>query len=93
MLAQDAIRDLPGVVPIWALDVHMPRPDGREQFGFIRMVPATATCTPTVCRRCHPRGGRVEEVAIPAQRGTGGWWAGARLAHRFVNEGESGPRR
>jgi deferrochelatase/peroxidase EfeB len=33
MLAQDAIRDLPGVAPIWALDVHMP-PDGREQFGF-----------------------------------------------------------
>ena len=33
MLAQDAIRDLPGVAPIWALDVHIP-PDGREQFGF-----------------------------------------------------------
>ena len=33
MLTQDAIRDLPGVAPIWALDVHMP-PDGREQFGF-----------------------------------------------------------
>ena len=32
-LAQDAIRDLPGVAPIWALDVHVP-PDGREQFGF-----------------------------------------------------------
>ena len=32
-LAQDAIRDLPGVSPIWALDVHVP-PDGREQFGF-----------------------------------------------------------
>jgi Dyp-type peroxidase family len=32
-LAQDAIRDLPGVTPIWQLDVHVP-PDGREQFGF-----------------------------------------------------------
>ena len=32
-LAQDAIRDLPGIAPIWALDVHVP-PDGREQFGF-----------------------------------------------------------
>src|SRR6478672_4589177 len=32
-LAQDAIRDLPGVAPIWQLDVHVP-PDGREQFGF-----------------------------------------------------------
>ena len=32
-LAQDAIRDLPGVSAIWALDVHVP-PDGREQFGF-----------------------------------------------------------
>ena len=32
-LAQDAIRDLPGVSPIWALDVHVP-PNGREQFGF-----------------------------------------------------------
>jgi Dyp-type peroxidase family len=33
MLAQDAIRDLPGVAPIWQLDVHVPL-DGREQFGF-----------------------------------------------------------
>ena len=33
ILAQDAIRDLPGVVPVWQLDVHAP-PDGREQFGF-----------------------------------------------------------
>ena len=33
-LAQDAIRDLPGVVPVWELDVHVP-PDGREQFGFL----------------------------------------------------------
>jgi Dyp-type peroxidase family len=32
-LARDAIRDLPGVAPIWALDVHVPE-DGREQFGF-----------------------------------------------------------
>jgi Dyp-type peroxidase family len=32
-LAQDAIRVLPGVAPIWQLDVHVP-PDGREQFGF-----------------------------------------------------------
>ena len=32
-LAQDAIRDLPGIAPIWALDVHVPA-DGREQFGF-----------------------------------------------------------
>jgi Dyp-type peroxidase family len=32
-LARDAIRDLPGVAPIWQLDVHVP-PDGREQFGF-----------------------------------------------------------
>ena len=32
-LAQDAVRDLPGVTPIWTLDVHVP-PDGREQFGF-----------------------------------------------------------
>ena len=27
------MRDLPGVTPIWPLDVHVP-PDGREQFGF-----------------------------------------------------------
>ncbi|WP_406469521.1 Dyp-type peroxidase [Streptomyces hirsutus] len=33
VLAQDAVRDLPGVSPIWQLDVHVP-PDGREQFGF-----------------------------------------------------------
>ena len=33
MLARDAVRDLPGVTPIWQLDVHVP-PDGREQFGF-----------------------------------------------------------
>ena len=32
-LAQDAMRDLPGVTPIWHLDVHVPA-DGREQFGF-----------------------------------------------------------
>ena len=32
-LAQDAVRDLPGVVPVWHLDVHVPA-DGREQFGF-----------------------------------------------------------
>ena len=32
-LAQDAMRDLPGVAPIWQLDVHVPA-DGREQFGF-----------------------------------------------------------
>jgi Dyp-type peroxidase family len=32
-LARDAIRDLPGVAPIWQLDVEVP-PDGREQFGF-----------------------------------------------------------
>ena len=55
------------------------RPDG----------PATATCTPTVCRRCHPRGGGGRD---PAQCGQGRR-AGARLAHRVVNEGASGPRR
>ena len=33
LLARDAVRDLPGVTPIWQLDVHVP-PDGREQFGF-----------------------------------------------------------
>jgi Dyp-type peroxidase family len=33
LLARDALRDLPGVTPIWQLDVHVP-PDGREQFGF-----------------------------------------------------------
>ena len=33
MGAQDAVRDLPGITPIWDLDVHVP-PDGREQFGF-----------------------------------------------------------
>ena len=33
LLAHDAVRDLPGVTPIWQLDVHVP-PDGREQFGF-----------------------------------------------------------
>ena len=32
-LAEDAVRDLPGVVPVWHLDVHVPA-DGREQFGF-----------------------------------------------------------
>ena len=32
-LAETPIRDLPGVTPIWSLDVHVP-PDGREQFGF-----------------------------------------------------------
>ncbi len=34
LLARDAVRDLPGVTPIWQLDVHVP-PDGREQFGFL----------------------------------------------------------
>ncbi|PWI08805.1 peroxidase [Streptomyces sp. NWU339] len=33
VLAQDAVRDLRGVSPVWQLDVHVP-PDGREQFGF-----------------------------------------------------------
>jgi Dyp-type peroxidase family len=33
LLARDAVRNLPGVTPIWQLDVHVP-PDGREQFGF-----------------------------------------------------------
>ena len=33
VLARDALRDLPGVVPVWHLDVHVPA-DGREQFGF-----------------------------------------------------------
>jgi Dyp-type peroxidase family len=33
LLARDAVRDLPGVTPVWQLDVHVP-PDGREQFGF-----------------------------------------------------------
>lgn len=33
MGAADAVRDLPGITPIWDLDVHVP-PDGREQFGF-----------------------------------------------------------
>jgi Dyp-type peroxidase family len=33
VLAEDAIRDLPGCKPIWHLDVHVPA-DGREQFGF-----------------------------------------------------------
>ena len=33
MLAEHAVRDLPGVTAIWSLDVHVP-PDGREQFGF-----------------------------------------------------------
>ncbi|WP_432077104.1 Dyp-type peroxidase [Streptomyces wuyuanensis] len=32
-LAGDALRDIPGVVPVWYLDVHVPA-DGREQFGF-----------------------------------------------------------
>jgi Dyp-type peroxidase family len=32
-LAQDAMRDLPRVTPIWHLDVHVPA-DGCEQFGF-----------------------------------------------------------
>ena len=32
-LAQDAVRNRPGVTPVWTLDVHVP-PDGREQFGF-----------------------------------------------------------
>ena len=32
-LALDAIRDLPGVVPIWQQDVHV-GPDEREPFGF-----------------------------------------------------------
>jgi Dyp-type peroxidase family len=32
-LAEDAVRDLPGVTPVWHLDVHVPA-DGREQFGF-----------------------------------------------------------
>ena len=32
-LAEDAVRDLSGVVPVWHLDVHVPA-DGREQFGF-----------------------------------------------------------
>ena len=32
-LAEDAVRGLPGVVPVWHLDVHVPA-DGREQFGF-----------------------------------------------------------
>jgi Dyp-type peroxidase family len=33
LLARDAVRNLPGVTPIWQLDVHVP-PGGREQFGF-----------------------------------------------------------
>lgn len=32
-LARDAIRDLPGVVPIWQQEVHV-GPDEREPFGF-----------------------------------------------------------
>jgi Dyp-type peroxidase family len=32
-LAEDAVRDLPGVTPVWHLDVHVPA-DGHEQFGF-----------------------------------------------------------
>ena len=33
-LAQDAVRNRPGVTPVWTLDVHVPATDGREQFGF-----------------------------------------------------------
>jgi Dyp-type peroxidase family len=33
LLARDALRDLPGVVPIWQQDVHV-GPDEREPFGF-----------------------------------------------------------
>jgi Dyp-type peroxidase family len=33
VLARDALRDLPGVVPIWHQDVHV-GPDEREPFGF-----------------------------------------------------------
>jgi Dyp-type peroxidase family len=33
MLARDALRDLPGVVPVWQQDVHV-GPDEREPFGF-----------------------------------------------------------
>jgi Dyp-type peroxidase family len=32
-LTGDAVRELPGVTPVWYLDVHVPA-DGREQFGF-----------------------------------------------------------
>src|ERR1700757_3685042 len=34
LLAEDAVRDLPGVVPVWHLEVHVAA-DGREQFGFL----------------------------------------------------------
>jgi Dyp-type peroxidase family len=33
VLARDALRDLPGLVPIWHQDVHV-GPDEREPFGF-----------------------------------------------------------
>jgi Dyp-type peroxidase family len=33
LLARDALRDLPGVVPVWQQDVHV-GPDEREPFGF-----------------------------------------------------------
>jgi Dyp-type peroxidase family len=33
LLARDALRDLPGVVPVWHQDVHV-GPDEREPFGF-----------------------------------------------------------
>jgi Dyp-type peroxidase family len=33
LLADKAVRDLPGVTPVWHLDVHVPA-EGREQFGF-----------------------------------------------------------
>jgi Dyp-type peroxidase family len=33
LVARDALRDLPGVVPIWQQDVHV-GPDEREPFGF-----------------------------------------------------------
>jgi Dyp-type peroxidase family len=33
LVARDALRDLPGVVPVWQQDVHV-GPDEREPFGF-----------------------------------------------------------
>ena len=56
-LAEDAIRDLPGISPVWQLDVHVP-PDGREQFGFKDSISSTlgSSSAPTL-GSCFTSGG------------------------------------